>query len=127
MIRCVRLWTDKDGASRFEEGTLHLPGGTPGDAIGPTVPAASVSFRQTAPEDALAWHVAPAHQLVLTLGGTLQFEMRDGTTFVVHPGDALLADDTTGTGHRWRILGHDPWQRAYVILPQGETAGFVAS
>jgi quercetin dioxygenase-like cupin family protein len=69
----------------------------------------------------------PTHQLVLTLGGTLEFETREGATFVVRPGDVLLAEDTTGSGHRWRLVGADPWQRAYVILPEGFDAGFTAT
>jgi len=38
----------------------------------------------------------------------------------------LLAEDTKGTGHVWRIIGEEPWRRAYVILPQGADVGFTA-
>jgi quercetin dioxygenase-like cupin family protein len=124
MIRCIRIWTNEGKASSFEEGYLSLPHGKAGDAIGEVFAAASVSFRETQPKDALAWHDAPTHQLVLTLGGTLQFETRDGTTFIIRPGDVLLAEDTTGSGHRWRLIGDEPWRRAYVILPTGLKAGF---
>ena len=124
VIRCIRIWTSADGGSKFEEGSLSLPGGKEGDAIGKIFSAASISFRETTPKDALAWHDAPTHQLVLTLGGTLEFETRDGETFIIRPGDVLLAEDTTGSGHRWRVIGDDPWRRAYVILPEGLEAGF---
>jgi hypothetical protein len=60
------------------------------------------------------------------LGGTLEFKTRDGGTFVIRPGDVLLAEDTKGTGHVWRIIGEEPWRRAYVILPQGADVGFTA-
>jgi hypothetical protein len=125
MIRCIRIWTNQDQKSNFEEGWLSLPGGKEGDAIGAVFHAASISFRETQPKDALAWHDAPTHQLVLTLGGTLQFETRDGETFIIRPGDVLLAEDTTGSGHRWRVIGDEPWRRAYVILPSGLEAGFM--
>ena len=36
--------------------------------------------------------------------------------FTITPGDVLLAEDTTGSGHEWRIVGPDPWCRAYVSL-----------
>jgi quercetin dioxygenase-like cupin family protein len=124
MIRCVRIWTNANQASSFEEGFLALPGGREGDAIGEAFAVTSVSFRETQAKDALAWHDAPTHQLVLTLGGTLQFETRDGGSFVIRPGDVLLAEDTTGSGHRWRVIGDEPWRRAYVILPAGIEAGF---
>lgn len=50
--------------------------------------------------------------------------MRDGARFVIRPGDVLLAEDTTGTGHRWRVIGDEPWRRAYVILPTDLEVGF---
>ncbi|MGW8138532.1 AraC family ligand binding domain-containing protein (plasmid) [Sphingomonas zeae] len=126
MIRCIRIWTNDTGNSSFEEGSLSLGHGKPGDLIGATIAASSVSFRETQPDQALEWHDAPTYQLVLTLGGTLEFKTRDGGTFVIRPGDVLLAEDTKGTGHVWRIIGEEPWRRAYVILPQGADVGFTA-
>ena len=46
--------------------------------------------------------------------GTLEFTTRDGETFILHPGDVLLAADTTGSGHRWRLIDDQPWRRVYV-------------
>jgi hypothetical protein len=37
----------------------------------------------------------------------------------------LLAEDTTGSGHRWRIIGDEPWRRAYVILPASLEVSFI--
>jgi len=126
MIRCIRIWTNDAGNSSFEEGELHLNHGKPGDSIGPSATAVSVSFRATQPEQALEWHDAPTHQLVLTLGGTLEFKTHDGQTFIIRPGDVLLAEDTEGTGHVWRIIGEEPWRRAYVVVPKGTDLGFTA-
>jgi hypothetical protein len=28
----------------------------------------------------------------------------------------LLAEDTTGGGHRWRLVDANPWRRVYVTL-----------
>ena len=58
---------------------------------------------------ALDWHTAPHVQYVITLSGTLEFTTRDGETFVLRPGEVLLAADTTGTGHRWRLIDDQPW------------------
>jgi hypothetical protein len=53
------------------------------------------------------------------LSGTLEFTTRDGESFVLRPGTVLLASDTTGTGHRWRLIDDQPWRRLYVeLLPQ---------
>jgi uncharacterized cupin superfamily protein len=56
-------------------------------------------------------------QYVITLSGTLEFTTRDGETFVLRPGEVLLAADTTGTGHCSRLIDDQPWRRLYVELP----------
>lgn len=33
MFRCVRLWTDREGNSQFEEGFIDLPKGERGDML----------------------------------------------------------------------------------------------
>ena len=126
MIRCVRLWTGEDMASHFEWGQLDMGPGPRTDLTTRIMGATSVSLRETAPGGTLTWHPAPVRQLVLTLRGTLRFEMRDGSTFILTPGVVLLAEDTTGSGHRWDMIGEEPWHRAYVVLPPGEVVPFQA-
>ena len=116
MIRCVRIWTGDDGDSRFEEGTIDLPDGDRGDVLSGAIAARSVSFRETAAGGNYAWHDAPTRQLVVTLGGTLDFQTRGGGHFTIRPGDILLAEDTTGSGHSWKLVDGQPWRRAYVIV-----------
>ena len=125
MIRCVKLYTGPDGQSHFTEGHLALSGGERGDWISSVVQARSISFRETGEGGSFDWHTAPAHQLVLTLSGTLDFEMPDGRTVRIAPGDVLWADDTVGTGHRWHLVDAQPWRRAYVIFAEGANMPFV--
>jgi quercetin dioxygenase-like cupin family protein len=72
------------------------------------------------------WHTAPEQQYVITLTGTLEFITRDGEKFVMRPGDVLIADDTIGSGHRWRLIDDQPWRRAYVVLKPGAKDSFMA-
>ena len=78
--------------------------------------SSSISFRETKSGGTFAPHDAPIRQLVITLSGTLEFKTAKGETFTIRPGDILLAEDTTGTGHSWRLVDDQPWRRAYVIL-----------
>jgi quercetin dioxygenase-like cupin family protein len=126
MIRCVRIWTGDDGDSVFEEGTVDLPDGERGDALSGKVEATSISYRETAPGGSFSAHQAPARNYVLTLSGTLEFRTATGATFTIRPGDVLLAEDTAGTGHSWRLIDDQPWRRAYVILPPGTEVPFKA-
>ncbi len=127
MIRCVRIWTESDGNSQFEDGTIALPKGERGDVLSVLADAVSISFRETRAGGEFEWHDAPARQLVLTLTGTLDFQTRAGKHFTIRPGDVLLAEDTTGSGHSWRLVDDQPWRRAYVILAPNAAVPFAAS
>jgi hypothetical protein len=126
MIRCIRIWTAEDGNSRFEEGIIDMPRGERGDVLSGTFPVASISFRETRAGGAFEWHDAPVRQFVVTLSGTLDFQTRAGAHFILRPGDILLAEDTTGSGHSWRLIDDEPWRRAYVILAPAAQVPFVA-
>jgi hypothetical protein len=60
-----------------------------------------------------------------------QFYIRArGPTWVndkhVVPGDVLLAEDTTGTGHEWRLVNDEPWKRVSVVFRPDAETHFVA-
>lgn len=116
MTRAFGLHTGPDGASHVAHGTVAL------DRL---TAAASVRFRESPPHSALDWHDAPDRQYVITLAGALEFTTRDGETFVLRPGDVLIAADTTGSGHRWRLIDDQPWRRCYVVLDAGAPDLFV--
>ncbi|MDO1708135.1 hypothetical protein Q2328_25105, partial [Escherichia coli] len=69
----------------------------------------------------------PVPRYVITLSGTLEFETKDGSTFIIKPGDILLAQDNTGTGHKWRLIGDEPWRRAYFVYQEGTELCFKPS
>jgi hypothetical protein len=127
MIRCIRLWTGDDDNSHFEEGVIDLSKGERGDILSGKIDVVSISFRETSAGGAFEWHDAPARQFVVTLSGTLDFQTRTGEHFILHPGDILLAEDTAGTGHSWKLVDENPWRRAYVIFGKGAEVPFVAS
>jgi quercetin dioxygenase-like cupin family protein len=124
MIRCVRLWSGDDQNSYFEEGWLELEPGPRGDLLTGKLPVATVSFQQTASGGTLDWHTAPVRQLVITLSGTLDFQTRAGHHFTLRPGDILLAEDTVGSGHSWKLIDDAPWSRIYVVLARGASVPF---
>ena len=126
MIRCVRLWTGDDQNSYFEEGVIELEPGQRGDWLSSKVDAITISFQETASGGAFAWHTAPVRQLVITLSGTLDFQTREGEHFLLHPGNILLAEDTVGSGHSWKLTDNSSWRRAYVVLRPGSAVPFRA-
>jgi quercetin dioxygenase-like cupin family protein len=116
MIKAYQLYTAADGHSYFKTGNVS-------EAV--ITRAESIRFQETAAGSTYDWHPAPAVQFVINMRGTLEFTTWKGETFILKPGEVLIAMDTTGTGHKWRLLGNDPWQRAYVKFDQTTEINFV--
>jgi quercetin dioxygenase-like cupin family protein len=128
VIRCIRLWTGADNNSYFEEGVIDLNlKNDRGDVLSSVFTTQTISFQETSAAGKFEWHTAPVRQLVITLSGTLDFVTRNNEHFTINPGDILLAEDTTGTGHSWKLIGSAPWQRAYIVLAPGVTVSFKAN
>jgi hypothetical protein len=124
MIRCVRIWTGEDQNSHFEDGWIELEPGAHGDLLSGNLATAHASFQETRSGGTLAWHTAPVRQLVITLSGTLDFQTRGGQHFMLKPGDILLAEDTAGGGHTWKLVDDQPWRRVYVVLGHNVSVPF---
>ena len=117
MLHAFKLITGPDNASHVVEGTLAQDDRS--DVV-------AIHFKETPAHSSFDWHNDPEPQFVITLSGTLEFATRDGETFIIRPGDVLLAEDHIGTGHKWRLIDDQPWRRAYVVLKPGAKDSFVA-
>jgi hypothetical protein len=115
MIRAYRLCNASDGNSHAERGNVHR------DNLPDTEP---IHFKETPAQSSYDWHNAPVPEYVITLAGALEFMTVGGETFMIHPGDILLAEDHTGSRHKWRLVNDEPWKRAYVVLKKGADKQF---
>lgn len=70
-------------------------------------------------------HTAPRYQFVITLKGKLEFTTSEGNTFIIEPGIILIAKDTHGEGHSWKIIEGDSWERIYIVPSQNALDHFV--
>jgi quercetin dioxygenase-like cupin family protein len=116
MIRAYRLYTGPDGNSHVVRGSVS------GAKL---VDAKSVEFKETPAHSTFDWHNDPTPQYVITLAGVLEFATVGGEKFTLRPGDVLVAEDHTGSGHKWRLINDEPWKRAYVIFKEGANTQFV--
>jgi quercetin dioxygenase-like cupin family protein len=116
MLHAFKLTTGPDNASHVAEGTVAEHDRT--DVV-------AIHFEESPPHSSLDWHNAPESQYVITLAGVIEFTTRDGATFVLRPGDVLVASDDAGSGHKWRLIDGNPWRRAYVVLKPGARDSFV--
>ena len=95
--------TGADGQTTFEDLEIATTRGERGDET-PLLQIDGVFFRTGQPALDMDFHNAPRRQLVIPLGGELEVEAGDGTVRHIGTGDALLADDLTGQGHKSRFI-----------------------
>ena len=122
MPKIWRVFSGSDGRSHLIEAPLAMKPfvdveGAHGEGTA-TQPATGIIFRVSPPGYVLDWHCAPRRQYSISLSGTAEIEVGDGTVARVGPGDVVLAEDLTGQGHITRVVGDQP--RFYAIVPLAE-------
>jgi len=108
--------TDEENVSKVETWTIGTREHGHGTFVSDLIPCDSVRLAETEPGGVYDWHPAPRKQVVVTLTGTIEFTFGNGEVLLVKPGDVFLAADVEGRGHKWRIVGDEPWRRLYVHI-----------
>jgi hypothetical protein len=120
-VPIVRIVATSDGGSRFIDDTIDLVDGdfappAPPLGLGPVAGARSVRFIGAEAGWDSPPHPAPARQWVVMVRGIVEATTTDGEVRRFGPGDAVLLEDTTGGGHRTRVLAGEPWLAMVVVL-----------
>ena len=116
MARWIRIFTGDDDQSHFSVSEIEWNDTQALNAISKSEQAKTISCEETAEGASLDWHNVLHRQYVITLSGRSELETRTGARHVLEPGDILLADDTSGGGHRWRLVDDQPWRRVDVTV-----------
>lgn len=123
MVSVLRIWADEDGESHFEdldvvfEETDFVPPAPP-VLISSFEPASEYAIERVAPGWHGDWHPAPGRVLAIYLSGTGDIEASDGEVRPLEPGTILLAEDTTGKGHKSRLSGTEEMVVVILKLPE---------
>ena len=113
------MYSGADGESHIEKVPLAMKPfvdteGAHGEAT-PLAKASGIVFRVSPAGYVLDSHCAPRRQYSISLSGTAEIEVGDGTIVRIEPGDVVLAEDLTGRGPVTRVVGDQP--RFYAIVP----------
>ena len=111
-FKFARLYSDEASESHFEdiESELRLVD------FAPSAPPLQVSEYISAERTAFLggpagwngdWHVSSARNLFVVISGEWEIEASDGETRSFTASSVLLAEDTTGRGHRSRVVGEE--------------------
>ena len=109
-MKLVRLYTGDDGQSHFEE----LDASEGSALFSKMHPATALVFKNDPADHLLDWHTAPRRQYCITLSGSVEIRVGDGTAKTFGPGDVFLAEDLTGRGHT--VVAKGNWARAFVHI-----------
>jgi len=125
-MQYVRIYATPDGESHLADVEVAMQ-----DAPSASMAMAARSSESTATTAALfscladpaeqrgvwqLWHPAPRRQFAVRLTGEWEGEVSDGAVRRLNPGSVLLAKDTTGRGHRIRILSDGESQTLFIPL-----------
>jgi hypothetical protein len=106
-MKFYRLYAGDDGKSHLEK----LDSSQASKLFNTIRPATGMLFRNDFAPHIVNWHRAPQRRWVITLAGSVDIGLGDGTTMRFSAGDVFLAEDTTGQGH---TATPRDWVRAYV-------------
>ncbi len=112
-MKYTRYYADETGASHIEDVDVEL---TPLD-FAPPAPATGFAFVRFPVGWDGDWHPTPRRQIFFFLAGEIEGETSDGALRRFGPGSAALLEDTTGKGHRSRVVGDGDVLAAVVQLP----------
>ena len=119
MPKFVHVYTGPEGKSVIEEKEFEMTEfldteGAHGLAS-PVEQTPGISFRMVKAGYFLDFHTAPRRQYSISLTGSVEIGLPDGTLKQYGPGAVLLAEDLTGTGQSTRVIGDE--DRFTIIIP----------
>ncbi|MCR9097160.1 MAG: hypothetical protein NXI30_23300 [bacterium] len=115
-MHVTRIYTGDDGESHFED--VEVPLRDFGDLgrISEIVPVSGLMFREVDADYDFDFHTAPRRQYVVNLDAAVDIEVGDGTRRRIGAGEILLAEDTTGRGHRSIAVDGKPRRCLFIAL-----------
>jgi quercetin dioxygenase-like cupin family protein len=119
------VFTDNSGKSQFKDGEIEFESTN----FAPPAPPVNLSSFISASKLVFFkipsgwfgdWHPAPKKQFFCCLSGQVELTTGDNETRSFRAGDVFLLEDTTGEGHRTKVIGEGDFFAAVVQLAPEE-------
>jgi hypothetical protein len=118
-LTVTRLYSGADGLSHFERISVKfvpVPGSpSTVEQSEPSITTKSYVVR-CAPGYFADWHNADIRRYVITISGRAEIVVAGGEKFVAGPGEIVMAEDLTGKGHTFRVLGDKDWVAMFLDM-----------
>ena len=120
-MKYTRVYADADGESHFEDvdvamNLVDFAPPAPPVNLSEFLAASRFTFASAPPGWIGEWHPAPRRQFMLYLQGEVEAETSDGEVRRLSAGSVTLLEDTTGKGHRSRVVSKEDVVLAIVQL-----------
>ncbi len=117
MFQITRIYSDANGDSHFEDIIIPLKDAGPIGFLSETQFAKEIIFRDVDPSYDYDFHTAPQKQYIILLDGEIEIETSLGDRRCFKPGEVLLAEDTTGKGHKTKNISPVRRRSVFITLP----------
>lgn len=120
-MKVVRVYAGDDGESHFQDVDIEVqPQGGIG-RLSRLIRGPGVMFREVDGDYDLDFHQAPRRQFVVNLRGAVDITVGSGEIRRLGAGDILLAEDTSGRGHKSRAVDGRPRSCLFVPIDEDVT------
>lgn len=115
-MRITRIYSDKNGESRFEDLDIELADAGDIGSLSAKYPVKNIIFRENDGDYDYDWHRAPERQYIILLGGEIEIEVSGGEKRIFKGGEIILVEDVEGKGHRTKAINNNPRRSVFVTL-----------
>ena len=125
-LQISRLYTGQDEESHYqdiiipllnyEDGLIALDHQFSDQDRSIPIKATSIVFGELYNDKQHDWQCVPHRQFVITLGGEVEWAVYDGTRRRFRTGEILFAEDTTGRGHKRKLISKENHKVAMITL-----------
>ena len=120
-VTATRLYTGADGLTHVELIRITFPPVAGARAMAEQsepVKASTAYIVRLAPGFFQDWHNADKRRYVLPISGKAEVEVSGSQKSSIEPGQIVLAEDLTGKGHTFRVVGTEDWVAFFVDFAQ---------
>ena len=117
-MKVIRVYAGGDGESHFEEVDIEVQSQSGIGRLSKLIRGPGMMCREVDGDYDLDFHQAPRRQFIVNLRGAVDITVGSGETRRLAAGDILLAEDTTGRGHKSRAVDGRP--RSCLVVPIDE-------
>jgi len=120
-VAATRLYTGADGLTHIELVNMKfspVAGAAATVEYSDSVKASSAYIVRLAPGYFHDWGNADKRRYAVAISGKAEIEASGGQKVSIEPGQVCLAEDLTGKGHTFRVVGADDWVALFVDFAQ---------